>query len=155
MRAARTPVAPPLIDAVPIRATIARHRGCLFAELKFVALGLARCPQTPARKPLHHDVCVLSLQLMKSRQQLLALAGAEGCRLAVDQNGPISVAGWHPVILAGSRGARRDGEIMGDDRGISDVGPDQRQNGGLAVLFPQTLAREHRRAVDAGLQGEQ
>src|SRR5207245_2626288 len=37
-----------------------------------------RLPQPPAREPFHHDVAVLSLQLMERRQKLFTLPRAKG-----------------------------------------------------------------------------
>jgi hypothetical protein len=54
-----------------------------------------RFPQPSAREPLHDDVRVLPLQLVKRREQLFALARAKSRRLLIDEDGPVRVARGH------------------------------------------------------------
>lgn len=106
VRAAGTPVAAPPFRPLGTVGTALVWRGRRVpAHLKVVALRLARRPQPPPREPRHRDVGVPAPQLRKRRQQLFALAGAEGRRLVVDQDRPVRVTGRHPAILSGS-GAR-------------------------------------------------
>src|SRR6267142_796994 len=83
------------------RASSCRRAACPLPPLKVLVLPFLRLPQPAARKPLHHDVRVLALQLVERRQQFLALARAEGRRLVVDQNRPVRMARGHACILAG------------------------------------------------------
>ena len=68
---------------------------------------LFRCvPYASAREPLHHDVRILSLQLMKGRLYLFSVARAKGGRLVVDENGPVRVTRGHLYILRDWRSRR-------------------------------------------------
>ena len=82
MRSAGTPVGPPrllLIPALPPR----------------VLLVARRFPQPPSREPPQQHVLVRPFELIRRRQELLAVARAERGGLAVDQDGPIGEAGRH------------------------------------------------------------
>jgi len=58
---------------------------------------LRRFPQPSAREPLHHDIGVLPLQLVKRRQELFALARAKGRGHLIDEDGPVRVARGHSL----------------------------------------------------------
>jgi len=62
-----------------------------------------RVPDPPAREPLHHYIGIRPAKLRERRQQLLLLARAERCRLAVDEDGPVSIARGHECDLTGIR----------------------------------------------------
>src|SRR5205085_703869 len=97
--AAGTPVvAAPLGGRRPV-AAIARlgRRAPLLLEVRLLCF--AGVPQFAAREPAHRHVCALALKLDQGRLQFLALAGAEGRRLPVDQNRPVGVTRRHPAIL--------------------------------------------------------
>jgi hypothetical protein len=62
-----------------------------------------RFPQPSAREPLHDDVRVLPLQLVKRREQLFALARAKSRRLLIDEDGPVRVARGHSPSFSPKR----------------------------------------------------
>ena len=57
--------------------------------------GLRRVPHLASRKPFHHDVRALPLQLMQRRQQVFAAGRPERGRLVVDQDRPVDEARRH------------------------------------------------------------
>jgi hypothetical protein len=85
VRTAGTPVGTaPLRPFWTVARAIAWREWRLLLELKILAFRFARFPQLASRKPPHHDVGVLALQLRERRLQFLALARTEGRRLVVD-----------------------------------------------------------------------
>ena len=77
-------------------------RASLFAELGLalsLPLRIWRLPESPARKPFHHDVLVGAAELMEGRQQVFLSFRAKRSRLLIDEDGPIHVARRHEGIV--------------------------------------------------------